>query len=297
MKTPIVKQPRAVKGFTLIELLIVIAIIALLAAILFPVFSRARESARRAACQSNLKQWGLGFQMYVQDYDEKFPVMGYEDNDWASAQFPDSGKTPAASRWYNAIYPYTKSTGIQACPSDSTKANVEMGNVPLPDANGNTNPGMGRFSYLANDKIGGVGIDFTGGLHKVFKPLPLAGIATATEMILMTEGIRGYGQPYLGETVGCFVTGAVRAGATPYYGTNCPGVSNYPMDAPTIPRHFDGANFLHADGHVKWHKVVGRDASGKAVSQIEQVLPWERHVNPAQTYANDLTNASAIKWE
>src|SRR3954466_4926477 len=64
------------KGFTLIELLVVIAIIAILAAILFPVFARARDNARRAACQSNLKQVGLAIAQYTQDYDEKMvPVI------------------------------------------------------------------------------------------------------------------------------------------------------------------------------------------------------------------------------
>src|SRR5438093_9492423 len=60
-------------GFTLIELLVVIAIIAILAAILFPVFGRARENARRSSCQSNLKQLSLGMLQYTQDYDERFP--------------------------------------------------------------------------------------------------------------------------------------------------------------------------------------------------------------------------------
>jgi prepilin-type N-terminal cleavage/methylation domain-containing protein len=60
-------------GFTLIELLVVIAIIAILAAILFPVFARARENARRASCASNLKQISLGLMQYSQDYDERFP--------------------------------------------------------------------------------------------------------------------------------------------------------------------------------------------------------------------------------
>lgn len=68
------------KGFTLIELLVVIAIIAILAAILFPVFSKAREKARQAACTSNLKQIGLSTMIYVQETDETFPAA----NGWAS---------------------------------------------------------------------------------------------------------------------------------------------------------------------------------------------------------------------
>ncbi len=66
---------KAKSAFTLIELLVVIAIIAILAAILFPVFARARENARRSSCTSNLKQIGLGIIQYAQDYDEKYPVL------------------------------------------------------------------------------------------------------------------------------------------------------------------------------------------------------------------------------
>ncbi len=109
---------KEVRGFTLIELLVVIAIIALLAAILFPVFARARENARRASCMSNLKQVGLGVMQYVQDYDEKYPFT--TDNpensrivyDFATAAPPNF--SPLAT-----IFPYTKSWQILRCPSSS----------------------------------------------------------------------------------------------------------------------------------------------------------------------------------
>ena len=61
------------RGFTLVELLVVIAIIAILAAIMFPVFAKARDKARQASCQNNLKSIGAAMLMYAQDYEEMFP--------------------------------------------------------------------------------------------------------------------------------------------------------------------------------------------------------------------------------
>jgi len=112
------------KGFTLIELLVVIAIIAILAAILFPVFARARENARRASCQSNEKQIVLGFKQYTQDYDEKFPP---------AAATGLVATTPASTGWINSLQPYLKSMQIFQCPSE----------------NGNTN-GLTDYAYNAS---------------------------------------------------------------------------------------------------------------------------------------------------
>lgn len=110
------------RGFTLIELLVVIAIIGIIAAILFPVFARARENARRASCQSNLKQIGLGLLQYSQDYDEKLPL--------GLVSFVYGGVTyDTGNGWAGQIYPYTKSAQVMVCPSDSTKANSTGGPV------------------------------------------------------------------------------------------------------------------------------------------------------------------------
>ena len=101
------------KGFTLIELLVVIGIIAILAAILFPVFARAREKARQASCLSNLKQLALGFLMYVQDYDERLPRYCW----WLN---PASINTPSDKTNLNKmIEPYVKNTQVFECPSSS----------------------------------------------------------------------------------------------------------------------------------------------------------------------------------
>ena len=115
-------------AFTLIELLVVIAIIAILAAILFPVFARARENARRSSCQSNLKQIGLGVLQYVQDYDERYPT-------------GNAGTAAFGNRrgWAGNIYPYVKSKQIFVCPSDVTSAS------------GNNTP----ISYALNRSISG----------------------------------------------------------------------------------------------------------------------------------------------
>ena len=102
-----------IPAFTLIELLVVIAIIAILAAILFPVFARARENARRSSCLSNMKQIGLGIIQYAQDYDETFPP---------------ARTTLTSVSWRWMIQPYLKSTQVNSCPSRSGDQTATGGN-------------------------------------------------------------------------------------------------------------------------------------------------------------------------
>jgi len=128
IRTPRKSSARA--AFTLIELLVVIAIIAILAAILFPVFAQAREKARQSTCLSNEKQLGLAFMMYVQDYDEKFPMNQYDTSAPGGV-----GDDNSLRFWTDFVYPYIKngdrgingfdglpitwgSSGVYICPSD-----------------------------------------------------------------------------------------------------------------------------------------------------------------------------------
>ncbi|MCS6777319.1 MAG: prepilin-type N-terminal cleavage/methylation domain-containing protein [Chloroherpetonaceae bacterium] len=102
------------RAFTLIELLVVIAIIAILAAILFPVFARAREQARKTTCISNMRQIGLGINMYLQDYDEHFFTWR---RDCAHTADCDADIVMAFTRWAVLVQPYVRNSQIFICPS------------------------------------------------------------------------------------------------------------------------------------------------------------------------------------
>ena len=123
---------RKQKGFTLIELLVVIAIIAILAAILFPVFAKAREAARSTSCISNLKQIGTGFQLYLQEWEDRVPTSDMPYIWWAAGDsfgetYPGHAAllndTYVAAAKINSIKSqletYLKSDAIWKCPSDS----------------------------------------------------------------------------------------------------------------------------------------------------------------------------------
>ena len=205
------------RGFTLIELLIVIAIIALLAAILFPVFARARESARRSSCQSNMKQIGLALLQYTQDYDEFMPAVRGGDN--------------GATDWHNHAQAYAKSNQILACPSG--------GNRQTTGTRTGTEPAGGRYnggpiSYFAqripqgSTASGGHGAWATSDI----RPLKMSIFAHPSETIWVVEAeLSKFPWINVNDTGTC--ADNTQYGSCMWFG------------------HLGTANFLFVDGHVK----------------------------------------------
>lgn len=123
------------RGFTLIELLVVVAIISILAAILFPVMSSTREKARQTACLSNMKQIGLGIEMYIQDHDERLFYRAASSvarvGSTRSGVIITNATAYDQQQWWNLLLPYARSTAIYSCPGDALKP-------ASPDINGNS---------------------------------------------------------------------------------------------------------------------------------------------------------------
>jgi len=256
-----IKQENTKTAFTLIELLVVIAIIAILAAILFPVFGRARENARRSACQSNLKQIGLGFMQYVQDYDERFPP---------------GVNTNSGNGWANQIYTYTKSIQIVKCPSDSftVPAFFPYGATHLPS----------NISYFYNRNFAGSYSYDKSYVNTPEAPISLAQTNEPTKTVLSGEVQASYFYPTYpdeGAAPACNGSDGATIPATGQWAGGISGGTNVSGAGTgtnlSTPRHLEGANYLAADGHVKWLKASNVSAGRTA---------FDSGVNSPQTTGN-----------
>jgi prepilin-type N-terminal cleavage/methylation domain-containing protein len=217
---------RRISGFTLIELLVVIAIIAILAAILFPVFAQAREQARSISCLSNMKQVGLATLLYIQDYDETFPMnlyFGYSP--W-----------PCVDSAWSVILPYQKNSQVFACPSNPTAMDFPavMSAIGMPQVC-TSSPPLLFISYMPNFSL----VDW-GDPNNVFGPNNGRPVKTMAEVQYPVDTSMW----------------ADSSGTLPDQCFNL-------MDEPVQARHHNTLNSTYVDGHAKNVKAKPwLDASG-----------------------------------
>jgi len=207
------------RGFTLVELLVIIAILALLAAILFPVFAQAREAARRCTCASNLKQLGMAFMMYAGDYDETLPEAGGDSDSaaWIDYSSPDQRA---------GIYPYLRQfskTGpsVYRCPNG------------LPDTSSYRSVSS---TYAMNDYLRPWHGTYPRSIPDA--SLALSQIDSVSRTILLFEATQ-------------HPEGWTNRNGSPYFHT-VDKATGRPVGVPQVYHH-GGSNFLFCDGHVHFH--------------------------------------------
>jgi prepilin-type N-terminal cleavage/methylation domain-containing protein/prepilin-type processing-associated H-X9-DG protein len=255
--TMIIDQKRA--AFTLIELLVVVAIIAILTAILFPVFAQAREKARQTACLSNEKQLGLAILQYAQDNDERFPDGINPTGNWFWA----------GEGWAGQISTYVKSPILFHCPDDLTQGDVPSDHVvsygynlnlvePATDDNQyaeggyyDGNPPPGRVLAALNSPARSVALFEVSGVTANVTDTSEGAEPGGTQGQYFSASSNGLDNRLYANSRDATTTLA-NAYATGDLGSRLPPDPVRTQFQPQFGRHIHGANFLFADGHAQW---------------------------------------------
>lgn len=225
-----------VRAFTLIELLVVIAIIAILAAILFPVFSQAKEAAKKTACLSNLRQIGTAFVIYGTDYDDRLPDRRDLKNSLPGGYKPWTTWPPSDPRggWATVVLqPYTKNDDLWICPSAS---GVFSNTVQVRQS----------VSTLANAKQSTY---WLWRFDRADDPIAIDNLWGKTEDQAVSD-LQAANNPQVGFPNG---VADIELAVDPYF----------PRTIPTTPPevrgkavHAGGRNRLFLDGHAKWLRDI-----------------------------------------
>jgi len=234
------------KAFTLIELLVVIAIIALLAAILFPVFGRARENARRSACMSNMKQIGLGLIQYVQDCDGIMPIQQNSTIfDFMNPGPVTAPATPESMNFLLQVQPYIKNLDVYQCPDTQPFPDLATCGTSCykPTATSGT-------SYVTNGVVLHVNTGVYGNVEQ--NTLAQSAIPNDSSIILLQE---------FNYTVNALLQRPRYNPSFPpngyqyWQGANVFGSATCTDITCLSDNHFGGGNLLFCDGHAKWRNV------------------------------------------
>ncbi len=259
------------RAFTLIELLVVIAIIALLAAILFPVFARARENARKSSCQNNLKQIGIGLQQYMSDFDGY--MMGSENIAVGSS----------ITSWPTIVNPYVKSGQVFICPSGERSVFAPPTRLVNP-ANG----GRSRYCGVTTNDGSSTGLSTVPGLSYGRNLIQQGNWSTAgynaankTGFMLMNATLTPVNEADVEDSAGTIhifdtITGTTSTTIDPCtQGNSIRAISeeirtdhlNNSEASKAAPRHFEGFNAMYGDGHVKWIQYGKTKASDWSIQK------------------------------
>ncbi len=260
MFSPDLSRRDSHRAFTLIELLVVIAIIAILAAILFPVFGKARENARRSSCLSNLKQIGLATIQYSQDYDNGLPAWNeyYATGDPNTPGENGQGSTgigdvtATTGSWQAKLFPYVKSgtpgtpgrnTGVWHCPSQGSIGDLEK------NTDGTLPPSYGMSGHINQWNARGIGAMRKYTNYLTYYQYPnIIDMDQPTTTIFAGDGGSADGRIASPRTEKFLNVAANTSQTAANLAVN--GPENLKQENPT--RHLGGANYLFADGHAKW---------------------------------------------
>ena len=260
------------KGFTLIELLVVIAIIAILASILFPVFGRARDNARRSSGISNVKQIGLGLLQYLQDYDDRFPPTVTERQSTDSGRYgsvPATLQTASVFSYRSQLQPYLKSSQIFKDPSAPEWPAPSPGQYFSTDYGFHHNEalfsaGFGQSQWYRDNPSFGVNESHT-----------QSSISNSSKFIVLGEAGRSDGSPSRG---GLYPLND-NSDPEKYYGfPGGPAIGTLTSQARPYKRHFNGVIFGYLDGHAKWVKPETTWAAPVVAPNLNVNNQWSRDV-------------------